>query len=306
MNFEACLAGYLNYLAAKAPGSDLRRRFILRHFLNYLTQKQITDLRAVTGSVIEEYFIYLKTDHRTPRGNLLSASAYGQYIRTVTGFFKWLESTGQIFMVPAFQQPAIPKERKLPKVILTEAEAIQILESCPVDTQIGLRDRALLELLYATGIRRRELVNLNLEDFSLEERELMIVKGKGLKSRLVPVGDYAAKFMEAYLTLVRPWLARSPAEKALFLSATNGQRISSSTIRHIVRKAVAKSRIDKPVSPHTFRHSVATHLLRNQADLRHIQALLGHASLRTTEVYTHLVLNDLKQVIKKSHPHGKH
>jgi integrase/recombinase XerD len=193
------------------------------------------------------------------------------------------------------------KPLKLPEV-LSEEEAIRILEATLFNTPHGLRDRAILEILYSTGLRRQELINLNQEDLLLERQELWIKQGKGRKDRLVPVGEYAVRFTEAYLKLVRPWMVEAVAEKTLFLTM-NGQRLTPQSLKLIITKAMKRSGIAKKVTPHTFRHSMATHLLRNGADLRHIQALLGHASLQSTEVYTHLTVEDLKKVVKRNSPH---
>jgi integrase/recombinase XerD len=191
---------------------------------------------------------------------------------------------------------------------LTEEEMMKIIQSCIPTTALGLRDRAILELLYSTGIRRRELVNLTVSDFHLESRELLIANGKGGKDRVVPLGEWACYFTEAYVKNVRPWQVYSPTEKALFVQYRNGRRLSPRSVKDIVERATAKSGVGRRVSPHTFRHTMATHMLRNHADLRHIQAILGHTNLRTTQVYTHVNiedLKDLKEVVRRYHPHGR-
>ena len=127
----------------------------------------------------------------------------------------------------------------------------------------------------------------------------------GEKDRVVHVGEYACHFTEVYRTLIRPWQIRSAAEKALFLSRSSGARLASRTIAKIVYRAASRAEIDKRVTPHGFRHAMATHMLRNKADLRHIQAILGHASIVSTEIYTHMSLEDLKEVVRRAHPHGK-
>ena len=173
---------------------------------------------------------------------------------------------------------------------LTEEEMMKIIQSCIPTTALGLRDRAILELLYSTGIRRRELVNLTVSDFHLESRELLIANGKGGKDRVVPVGEWACYFTEAYAKNVRPWQVYSPTEKALFVQHRNGRRLSPRSVKDIVERATAKSGVGRRVSPHTFRH---------------IQAILGHPSLRTTQVYTHVNIEDLKEIVRKAHPHGR-
>ena len=182
---------------------------------------------------------------------------------------------------------------------------LRIIQSSTPTTALGLRDRAILELLYSTGIRGRELVNLNVGDSRVACHELIVVNGKGGKDRLIPVGQWACFFTEAYVKNVRPWAISDPAEKALFVLHTKGRRLSPRAVGDVVDRATAKSGVGRRVSPHTFRHSMATHMLRNNADLRHIQAILAHTSLRSTEVYTYSDIKDLKGVMKRAHPHGK-
>jgi integrase/recombinase XerD len=188
---------------------------------------------------------------------------------------------------------------------MTPEEVGKVLASCTPTTALGLRDRAILELLYSTGIRKGELANLNLGDFRLESRELLVVDGKGGKDRILPVGEYASGFTEAYVRLVRPWQVHDGEEKALFVQHRNGRRLSLSTASHIVEKATERSGVGKWITAHTFRHTMATQMLRNHADLRHIQAILGHKSLESTQIYTHVSLEDLKEVLRRSHPHGR-
>ncbi len=154
-------------------------------------------------------------------------------------------------------------------------------------------------------MRKGELVVLNVADFSFERQEMVIVTSKSKKGRVVPVGEYARHFTEAYLRAVRPWLVRSDEEKALFVSVRSGRRLAVRTVGQIVGRAAKKSGVAKTITPHTFRHSMATQMLRNHADLRHIQGIVGHARITSTELYTHVSLEDLKEVVRRAHPHGK-
>jgi len=306
MNDEV-LAGYLQQMAARGytQPTIYGHGCYLKKCLAYLERKGITDLKAVTSGEINGFLRYLKEEYRTARGKPLTNGSYRCHLNAVNNFFHWLEDTGRILTAPVAkrQEPGIFQPERLPNVI-NEEEAVKILESCPANTPNGLRNRAIMELLYSTGIRRRELVNLNLSDFSPERRELAVIKGKGGKSRIVPVGEYAIRFTEAYVKLIRPWMARDN-ETALFVSSTTGKRLSLKSLDKFIQKIIKQSGITKRVTPHTFRHSMATHMLRSGADLRHIQAILGHASLTSTEIYTHLTREDLKQALKKCHPHGK-
>jgi integrase/recombinase XerD len=155
---------------------------------------------------------------------------------------------------------------------------MKILQACVPTTALGLRDRAILELLCSTGIRRRELVNLTVSNFRPESRELLIVNGKGGKDRMVPVGQWACYFTEDYVKNVHPWQVCSPSEKALFVQHRNSRRLSPRSVVDIVERATAKSGVGRRVRPNTFRH---------------IQAILGHTSLRSTQIYTHVDIEDL-------------
>jgi len=309
MTFNDCLTEYLDHMAAKGcvPGTLKWYRLKLQRLVAYLESQGTADPREVNPEQIQRYRVYLKEEYRTPHGKPLTETTYQDHVAIYTGFFGWLERTGRILITPAPPEPpdrSKPREIKLPRV-MTEEEALKVLETCPMNTPVGLRNRAILEILYSSGIRRSELTNLNIDDFFPGQGELLIRQGKGQKDRIVPIGEYAVKFTEAYLKLIRPWLAQSVDEKALFLNSVTGARLSPASIEMIVKGIARKSGVKKPISPHTFRHSMATHLLRNNADLRHIQAILGHASLKTTEIYTHLDLNQLKQAVKKAHPHGQ-
>lgn len=307
MTFENYLTRYLEALAAKgyAKGTLERHKSYLKCCFGYLEKLGITDVKAVTREQMDAYRIYLKMEYRTAQRVPLAERSFSSHMEVVTTFFRWLEETRQILMTPMVNpiRPKRPEPLKLPEV-LSEEEVVKILESFQVNTPHGLRDRAILEVLYSTGIRRSELVNLNVDDFLLNRRELVINQGKGRKDRVVPVGEHAAYFTEAYLKLVRPWLVGDSGEKALFLTV-NGDRMVRQTLNVIIRRVVKRSGVQKRVTPHVFRHSMATHLLRNKADLRHVQAILGHTLLQSTEVYTHVTVEDLRQAVKKAHPHGR-
>ena len=306
MSFKSYLTAYILYLATAGYAKATRdnHRLYLRNFLDWLAKEGTGDLKSVTHHQIDSYRIHLSTVKRR-QGRPLSEGSQRNNMQAVDKFFQWLQANGHILITPVTKELARKSRiKKLPRVI-SEEEMIKILEACSPGGLTGLRDRAILELFYATGIRRQELVNLNLTDYSPEAQELFIAKGKGRKDRVVPVGEVAARFLEAYLRLVRPWLVKNPEEKAIFLNVTQGVRLQTYTIGSIVKKAVKASGLNLYASPHIFRHSMATHLLRNGADLRHIQALLGHARIDTTEIYTHLTVEDLKKAVKKAHPHGK-
>jgi integrase/recombinase XerD len=307
MIFDDYVTEYLNYLAAKgyAKGTIDWHKAYLKQCFAYLEERSVTDPKTVTREQIDVYRVYLKTEHRTKRGGLLAESTFQAHMETIANFFRWLEQINQILMTPVMKpdRPKEPKPLKLPEV-MTEEEVVKVLEASPINTLTGLRDRVILEVLYSTGIRRSELIKLNVEDVFIERGEVAINQGKGKKDRIVPVGDVALTFLTTYLKMARPWLAQSLEEHAVFLTV-GGKRMTHQTVGMMIHRTVKKSGVQKRVTPHIFRHSMATHLLRNGADIRHIQALLGHASLLSTQVYTHLTIEDLKQAVKKAHPRAK-
>jgi len=205
-------------------------------------------------------------------------------------------------------------ETRLPRTVLTPSEARRIIEAPSTKTPLALRDRAILETLYATGIRASEIIQLSPFDVDTEERTLRVVRGKGGKDRNVPLTPPAAAAIERYLASGRPQLLGATrtgagvypakASKRLFVSPRGGV-LYRATLDKIIRRWARQAGVKKRVTAHTFRHSVATHLLKHGADIRHIQALLGHESLTTTERYTHVEISDLQAVVRRAHPRGR-
>jgi len=308
MVFEGYVFDYLISLVAKGYAQETVRwrKSPLAIFGRYLASCAMTDPAQVSRTIMNEYLFTLKSGALSSRGRPLSEGTYRDHLIALNDFFKWLIAREKLLvnpMVDAHQPEGEPPVRLVHAI--TEEEMMKIIKSSTPTTALGLRDRAILELLYSTGIRRRELVSLNIGDFHVESHEMLVVNGKGGKDRVVPVGEWAGYFSEAYVKNVRPWQVCDPAEKALFVQHRNGQRLSLRSVKDIVERATARSGVGRRVSPHTFRHSMATHMLRNHADLRHIQAILGHTSLRSTQIYAHVDIEDLKGVMKRSHPHGK-
>ena len=308
MVFEGYVFDYLISLVAKGYAQETVRwrKSPLAIFGRYLASRGMTEPAQVSRSLMNEYMFTLKSGAFSSRGKALSDGTYRDHMIALNDFFRWLIIREKLLVNPmadAHQPEGEPPVRVVHA--LTVEEMMKIIQSSTPTTALGLRDRAILELLYSTGIRRQELVNLNIGDFRVESHELLVINGKGGKDRVVPVGQWACYFTETYMKNVRPWQVCDPAEKALFVQHRNGQRLSLRSVKDIVERATARSGVGRRVSPHTFRHSMATHMMRNHADLRHIQALLGHTSLRSTQIYTHTDIEDLKGVMKRSHPHGK-
>jgi len=260
-----------------------------------LAQVRTDDLLAYQTSLYAQ---------RKKDGRPFASGSLRNAVMAIKSFFRFLYRRGFVLSDPAaaLEYPRI--ERRLPRVILTREEARRILEAARSRTPEGLRDRAILETFYATGIRVSELANLTPDNVDTEERILRVVLGKGRKDRNVPLTGAAAEAIERYLVRGRGQLVGRKGARHLFL-ANRGGWMDPSTLNKIVQTWATKARVKKRVTCHTFRHSVATHLLKGRADIRHIQALLGHASLQTTERYTHVEISDLQDVIRRAHPRGR-
>lgn len=229
----------------------------------------------------------------------LKRSSIARKLAAVRSFFQFCMKKGWLAENPA-RIVATPKQDKRVPSFLSEEEMAGFLETPRSDLPLDLRDRAILELLYATGIRVSELVGINQEDVNFKER-LIRIRGKGKKERLVPFGRIAGTRMAAYLRVRPTFLKAEVGEKALFLNY-QGSRLTARSVERIVDKYIRLTAIRRKISPHSLRHSFASHLLSRGADLRVIQELLGHESLATTQKYTHLNLGRLMDVYRKSHP----
>jgi integrase/recombinase XerD len=268
----------------------------LRQFFDYLQSQAVDAVTAITRAHLEGFRNDLY--QRRHRGKPLSTATQANRLQAVKSFFKYLAQSDFILIdIAAGMEP--PKvARKLPQ-ILSEDEVLRFLELPDVSMATGVRDRAILEVLYATGLRNGELGALELDDIVWEHPALWVREGKGKKSRLVPLGAEALAWLEEYLARVRPlWLKREE-ERHVFLS-TQGRPLNRSSVLALVVHLARKSGLK--ATPHTLRHSMATHMLRRGAGLRHLQAMLGHASPLTTEHYTQVELSDLHKVLRRCHP----
>ncbi len=289
------LEGFLEYLkfekglsenTLEAYGRDLAK------FLTYLKQQEIKHPGEVKRSHILDFLSYLLDE-----GAAFSSSA--RNLSSIKSFFRFLVLEGHININPADNLDSPKIHRKLPEVLTVEE--IDRLMSVPnVVTPIGLRDRAMFELMYATGLRVSELLSLDVDDINLSEGYVRCL-GKGRKERIVPVGQTASFWVERYIGRSRQKLIKGASIRVLFVNA-NGRRLTRQGFWKILNKHVDQSDIKKEVTPHTLRHSFATHLLENGADLRSVQEMLGHADISTTQIYTHLTKIHLREVYQRSHP----
>jgi integrase/recombinase XerD len=275
---------------------------IVYSFLEWLTARGI-DVVSVKAKDIGAYQAYLYAFRRA-NGKPYAASYQGIRLVVLKHLYRFLYRRGHLLQDPAADIELPRLEKRLPRVILTSAEVRKILAAPGSKSPRDLRDRAILETLYATGIRVTELSNLTPYDVDTEDRVLRVVLGKGRKDRNVPLTRASAEAIEAYLVKGRPQLVGHNKVRFLFLDA-KGNKMDRSTVNRSVRYWTTEAGIKKHVTCHTFRHAVATHLLKGHADIRHIQTLLGHASLGTTQLYTRVEVSDLKKVIDRAHPRGR-
>ncbi|MCS7052554.1 MAG: site-specific tyrosine recombinase XerD [Ignavibacterium sp.] len=267
----------------------------LESFLNYLEDVGIKDLSEIKKEHISSFFKILK--------NLgLSEKSSARYFSSLRGFFKYLIVNEYLKSNPIDKMNAPKISRKLPSVL--SVEEINLLLSSPkTDDKFGIRDKAMLEVFYACGLRVSELINLKIIDLFLKEN-LIKVFGKGRKERLVPIGSSAIFWLEKYLIESRPFLKKNlQSENYVFLN-NRGKKFSRMGVWKIVKKYVELSNLKKEIHPHTFRHSFATHLIEGGADLRSVQEMLGHADISTTQIYTHIDREYIKKVHKLYHPRG--
>jgi integrase/recombinase XerD len=276
------------------------RELFLCLLLEWCGQRSILRAGEVTKPILERYQRYL-FHYRKSNGDPLSFRSQHARIVAIRAWFKWLARQNYLPSNPAADLELPRLEKRLPKAILTEREAEAVLHQADTSDTLGLRDRAILETLYSTGIRRSELTHLKVPDLDGERGTLMIRQGKGKKDRMIPIGERAVLWIGKYLADVRPELACGRDEGTLFLSRM-GEAMSPANLTVLVRGYIDDSRIGKKGACHLFRHTMATLMLENGADIRFIQAMLGHVSLATTEINTQVSIKKLKEIHARTHP----
>jgi integrase/recombinase XerD len=302
---------YLDHLSVErglAANTLTSYRRDLRRYDAYLAERGVEDLDHVTEAIVTDFLVRLREgDAEHPA---LSSTSAARTVVAVRGFHKFAVADGLAAADPAAGvKPPTPAKR-LPKALpLSDVEAILEVAGAP-GTTLALRDRALLELLYGTGARISEAVGLDVDDLDGADGTVLL-RGKGSKQRIVPVGSFAREAVDAYLVRGRPELASaatvstsSSTGGALFLNARGG-RLSRQSAWSVLVKAADRAGVTKDVSPHTLRHSFATHLLDGGADVRVVQELLGHASVTTTQVYTLVTVDNLREVFATAHPRAR-
>jgi integrase/recombinase XerD len=293
---EESIESFIRFLAVERGLSDnyqLSTQRSLTEFVQWCAaKKKISDPRDVTLPLLSEYLA-----DRKRAG--LSASSIKLIVVALKIFFRFLATKNEVARDPT-EALVLPRiERYLPET-LNELQVEQLIDNVDTKVPLGLRDRAIVELLYGSGLRISELANSRLENFDAEER-ILRVTGKGNKTRLVPVGRKASEALAAYLSTERPKLIKQRSSSEIFISE-RGTKLTTARLWQIVKRIAKNSGLEKNIYPHLLRHSFATHLLSNGADLRIIQEMLGHADISTTQVYTHVDQQRLKAVHRQFHP----
>lgn len=295
-------ARYLEHSRVRhySPRTVYRFERHLAYFRKFCEAVGVTQARQVTRAVILSYQSYL-FHYRKADGAALSVGTQGQWLVCLVRFFSYLTKEGLILYNPASDLDLPRKEHRLPKALLSPEDVQTILTAIDTREPTGVRDRAILEVLYSTGIRRMELVNLDIGHLDLSQGLVHVMLGKGKKDRVVPIGKRAIEWVEKYLADVRPALCPSINLPALFITGW-ATRYTESHLTKVVREMIVRAGIIKPGSCHLFRHAFATGLLTNGCDIRHIQIMLGHASLETTQIYTHLAITEIQEAHRRFHP----
>ena len=276
------------------------RRVTQARFLLWCHERSITKARQVTPEMLERYqrhlFYYRKRD-----GGRLSISSQAHWLTALRSWFAWMERERLIEHDPACRLQLPKEEKRLPRHALSQQEVEAVLAQADLSCPFGLRNRAILETLYSTGLRRAEAAALQLSDVDRQRSVVLVRCGKGNKDRFVPIGARALAWIDKYLAEVRPQHLKDPTMLTLFLSK-NGRRLHPNQLSAIVRDYLESAGIDKQGACHLLRHSAATLMLEGGADVRYIQAMLGHVSLATTQIYTHVTITKLRQVHRQTHP----
>jgi integrase/recombinase XerD len=297
MNWDSGFENFKNYLKLERGLSDNSIKsydYDLILFKKFLIANKINDTPLNCKPETIKNYLYNSFSDKKSISQARSISA-------IKSFFNYLIFEGYIKDSPISNIESPKQEKKLPKV-LTEEEIKKLINSIDVNHDFGQRNKTIIEILYGTGIRVSELVNLKLSNIFFKEN-MIKVNGKGNKERFVPLGEIASNEMKIYINYRNRLKIDSKSSDILFLNRY-GRGLTRSMIFKIISDASKRVGLDKKISPHTLRHSFATHLIKNGADLRTIQLILGHESITTTEIYTHLDTSHLEEVLKKYHPRG--
>lgn len=295
------ITDFLNHLKTRGYAQTTLENYnrAFRPFLAWLGTQAIEKPEQITPRHLSEYQQYLYNDY-SPR-KTLTLSYQMNLLKILKPLFRYLCEQGTVLSDPSLklQLPKLP--RRIPRDILNKREIRLILKTPDIKTLSGFRDRIIFELLYATGIRKSELFDLNTQDINIKRREIMIRLGKGARDRMVPIPKKTAELLDKYLCAVRPELIREKKTDALIINDRGGA-YNRGNMDYLMKRTLSALKLKKHITTHSFRHTCATHLLKNRADIRVIQELLGHKTLSTTQQYTRVDITDLRRMIDRHHP----
>lgn len=298
-----CVEFYLDDCLARGQSNSTvnSKRRLLDLFCRWAISQGVDQVSDIGIDLLEQYRRYWYR-YRKPKDNEpLEIATQHQRLGAVLVFLKKL-AYYRIITDDAFSQFELPKvPLRLPQQIPNEGDVTKVLQQTLIKGRIGIRDRAILEVYYACGLRRAELANLNVNDVHFNHQILTIRKGKGGNDRNVPIADRALQAIRLYLNELRDDLATIDSGNALFLGET-GKRMHCSKLTQLVGDYIRRAGVASKGACHLFRHATATHMLRNGADIRHVQEMLGHKDIKSTQLYTHVTIGDLKQVYDNTHP----
>ncbi len=304
MRISAQTPQYLRHLKTlgRSEYTIRQAKYDLRSFVKYLAEECVYDVEQLTGAVLEEYQQDLAFRFTT-KGSPLSRRTQSKTLSMVRGFTRFLKQKDYLVSDPG-ERLKLPKTpRTLPKLILTSDEIKCLMDAPDKRTEQGFRNRVMLEIFYDTAIRRLELSNIRITDLDLEAGYIRI-NGKGDKERVVPMSQRVCDLVRSYVISIRPSFLHGNDPGYLILNRW-GRKMDPAGIWAVIKRCACLAGIRKNVTPHTFRHTCATHMLRNGAPIRHIQEMLGHESLTSTQVYTRVTINELKAIHAKYHPGEK-
>lgn len=297
-NSKQDLEDFKTYILAEKNFSKHTARAYCSDILSFLVWMEDTSCEDVNFSKVRDYLHFIQKFN-------YKKTTIARKIASIRTFYKFLYRERKVTSNPAMNLTTPKRPKSLPK-FLTPEEVEKILNNVKIETPAGYRNRAILELLWATGMRISELSGLNFGDLNLENNEIRVF-GKGSKERIILVTDRAKTYLERYINSARVLVAKGyileePTESSPVFINNTGYRLQPRTIRNVINEIVDKIELPKHVTPHMFRHSFATHLIENGADLRIVQELLGHASISNTQIYTHVSMQHMKEVYNQAHP----
>lgn len=303
MKMTEAIPAYVQHLKVLGQSSFTltRIKYSLKKLAAFLADEQIHHIEEITPEILAGYQEELAFC-LTARGKPLSAGAQEKLLSAVKGFCRYLMENDYLVRDPAAKIKLPKKARRLPKLILSAEEVKKLMAAPDMRTHEGYRNRVILEILYDTGIRRSELAGIRLSDLDVKAG-FALIHGKGGKDRVVPMSARVCELVNNYIIGVRPSFLADEDDGYLILNRW-GKKMHHMAVYMAVRRCVELAGIRKSISTHTFRHTCATHMLKNGAPVRHVQELLGHESLESTQVYTRVTINDLKEIHSKYHPSG--